>query len=730
MFASLLLGVYLGTHQQPTVSLELRGVRLENAAPILAKVFGMDSLQIGPTLKNDVILVRTKDVDPEILKANLAKTLNGTWLHRTEGWWFTQTDIQKDSEQKLYDKARYKFFTEIVEKSKKKLAATKPLDEAACKQILKDLKAISSSTVNRFNNNIWRRYQKIDDQGPMRRLANRIALRITPDVWMKLTEQNPRIVFCNRPNSMQQPFPIRVDDLFALAIEEQNVWSTYAGTDPLRGPNAGEENSWYYMGEMNEHRQPLKMSDFGTFTMTVELTNQSIEFNAYDAKGKSTLSTSVNSYEYSDEDQNYNYKDEYEKQMKMAVTVTGDAAEYLDLISPKNPYGRREKTKKPISSSLLAKLLHPETIDPLSISAPDIYLSSIQTPNVVMVMNDYQRAARFAEFKNPRFSRSMPSTISDSNGWFIYSQPNPVASRKIMPDRKRLGQTLRYINANKRPLNLEEQANLAYDLPWESESSDAYRAHIEPLQPTEVESYNNRSALRIYGSMNGGERERAKKGGVPFSILSDGVKREIFRAMFFVQKYESQIQMDWNNMSNRSQAQQRQMSEMQNLLYGGIYEEKTFVLPNGLTNDLMLTIEDNSTNNLYCGRPEIADGENYYGGGRSMSASTLGDYLFKLTNPQKYRYEVQNYERIDENDIHLASQRSLTIKLKLNNILYVQWSLTQTLLTDPKTYNSKNLPQNIMDEIKKAYDQAQKNDLDPNRRYYPGPPTKVNPPPR
>ena len=48
MVASFLFGVILGAHQQPKVSLELRGVRMENAALPLARALGMESLDIGP----------------------------------------------------------------------------------------------------------------------------------------------------------------------------------------------------------------------------------------------------------------------------------------------------------------------------------------------------------------------------------------------------------------------------------------------------------------------------------------------------------------------------------------------------------------------------------------------------------------------------------------------------------------------------------------------------------
>ncbi len=734
MFVPLLFGVLIKTHQLPKVSLELRGVRLENAAPILSRSFGMESLEIGPTLKNEVILVRTQNVDPEVLKANLAKVLNGTWLHRKEGWWFTQTDEQKTAEKKIYDKARYKFFTELVEKSKKKLATMVPFDEGLCKKLLKDLQVISTTKVDRRSNNIWLRIAKINEQSPMNRFAYRAAMRITPDVWMKLTEENPRIVFCSKPNGMQQPFPFRIDDLLAMSIQEQNQWSTYAAGEPLRGPIAtgpggSEEEGYYGLGGLNDHREPFKSTDFSYMTMTIELSGQSLEFNAYDAKGKSTVQASINFDEALEEDYNYDYKSEYEKMKKKMVKVTGEADEYLNLISLMDMFGRRKERNQPISPGLLEKILNPEKVDPLSISAPDVYLKSIDTPNVVMAMNDNQRMMRFAEFREARYMRFSPANIVDANGWFLLSQPNPIANRKLMPDRKKLGPMLRFVYAKKRPLNIEEQAAFALQLPWSEEYSWAYQSYMKLVDSSEVESYNSKSSLRIYGSLTPGQVAQAKKGGVQLSALSDDAKQEIFRAIFYSQRYESRVDMDWNAQGEMSPTQQREFQDMQQLLWGGIYEENTFVLPRGLMNGLVITIDDKTTSQLFCGYPESQGEENYYGQGRTMSASSIGEHMFKMTNTQRYRYETQSYNKIDENNIRMASQRHLTVKMKFSNWMHFNWTLSQILINDPTVYTAKTLPKSVLDEIKKGYDQAEKQDKEYGQFYENRSVRKTNPPP-
>ena len=112
-----------------------------------------------------------------------------------------------------------------------------------------------------------------------------------------------------------------------------------------------------------------------------------------------------------------------------------------------------------------------------------------------------------------------------------------------------------------------------------------------------------------------------------------------------------------------------------------------------------------------------------------MTASDLGSYLFKSTNPKRYRWEVQSYNKIDENNIQVASQRVLTMKVKISKLMHFSWSMNQSLITDPKVYSVKNLPQSVLDEIQKAYKEAEKYDKESGHYYDNQGGRKVTPPP-
>ena len=730
------LAVALAWSSRPVpISVELRGVRLENAAPTLAQALGYDSLSIGQNLRNDVLLVRCKDVEPDVFKENLAKVLHATWEKRSDGWRLTQSAEQKNEDQRTYERNRYQFFRELVDKAKNKLGGCKPLDEPECKRIAKEIWNLSLLPFNPDNHSTSQRIAAIDDQSPMSRLCYRMTLRITPDLWMKLTDESPRVVFSTQPNAMQQSFPFPIDDLVGQTMNEQNRWSAYASGVPLRGKSRDDDesdNSW--LGNFNEHRRPFRSDDFHIVTMTLELNSRSIEVNAYNKVGKTTVTTSVNFLD--DDGKDIDRQAELGAGNAQSSSLESDAREYLDLQSPTERNGLQKDYFPKISPTLLAKILHPETTDPLSISTPSVLLPAIGTSNVMMVLSEKDRGIKLQDLK-----ALSGNVIRDSDGWILVEQPDPVSTRKITPDRQRLGNLLRFIYQNRRPLTIEERSALEVALPWESNSSTQYESHLRPLQSNEVEFDPSRSPLRIYGSLTESQRAEATKGPIPLSRLSDEVRLEIYRALFYSPKYESQVQPEIEMESlppfgdqeamAKEAAHQKEMFELQQLIYAGIFSENTFVLPNGLTNNLKFSIDDMSSDDLYCARANPKEKQEFFGSSETISPNSLGERLFKFTNPRKYKYETQSYNKIDTNNIRLASQRTVIMTVTLTSKMKVSWLLNQTLITDAKLYTMKTLPAKILAEIKQGYDEAEKQDkLNDDTGDFDSDPKKRIPPPR
>ena len=717
MVASIIFGLFAGQVQAPGISIELRGVRMENAAPILAKALGMPGLEIDSHLKDDVILVRTKNVAPEQLKAKLAKVLNASWVQTEASWLLGQTNEQRMADKTEEKMTRFKFFSSLVEKSKKTLGNLKPFDEQECLRLQNEIKTLSKLPYRDNDMNFYRLTERIDESGPKSRFVNRLVSRVSVSDWMKLTEQKPRIVFCSRPNSMQQSFSFQIGDLVSMAISEQNLWAKYGGGDPVEAKTSGddEENELSnYLGELNDLREKTKQSDFGYVTMTLDLHSEDISIVVYDEEGMKTHSGSISTFDF----ESYLKSNEESviaaKNPKKKPKYSGDVAEFLNLMSPVNEFGSRRLNLKPLSESLVQKLLHPETTDPLSIAAPDVLLESIASPNVILKLKDELVNTRDPIFEGPDPDLYDGEVMKDADGWFLVRQPNPLHFRRSMPNRKKLGGIIQFAINNRRPLTLEERAKLAFELPWDRAAFDNFETHIKPILVSEVEGPDNRSALRIYGSMTAEQRDQAKKGGILVSRLSEATKEEFFRGLFYADSYESHAET--NGMTEVMYEPGN--GKDRNLTRNGVYEENTFLFPKGFIGDYLISIDESVEETLHCGIKESIEHESsMYYDGNTISPFEFGEFLFQSTNPGRYKRYMERTAPFDENDIHLASKRDITIKIQVKNEVSVAWRLSQTLITDPKTYTSKTLPANVLKALKEGYDLAAQNDRENGQEY-------------
>ncbi len=696
MSVSLLLSCLVFGQQTPKVSLELRGVRLINAGPVLAKTFGFDSLQIGSTIKNEVLLIRTKEVDPEQLKANIAKVLNASWIKRSEGWWLTQTDEQKLSERKIYDKERFQIFSEMMGNAKKALANAHPFDDTECKRLIKEMQSTIPARGVKYDYNFYERFSKIDRQSPLNRLTNRAIQRVTPAQWMNLSEENPRVVFCSNPTMMQKPFPFRMDDLIALAGQEQNQWATSFDQSALK--KIAEDSQLEGIGEQSglfSQTEPFQPKDFSLYTMTFDLNLRRIEFKFYSDKGNMTFSTSVNPYD------DYVESDVAASEEKKPIKLTGEADEFMKLISSGGGEGRTFTSRKQISPSLVEKLLHPESVDPLSIAAPDIYFKGIETPNLVLVLSDEQ-----VTYDRPEAPEGVEYVIEQ--GWCLSKQLNPIELRKHMPDRDQLGKVMRYIEGVRRPLTLEEQGAFALSMPYGETAQYEFWSHLNPIKPKEIDTYNGDGALRIFGSLNSGQRAQAFHGGISVSMLLETARNEMFRSLFFIGDAEGSTNLIVPEDVELTPAQQKFFEEIEAQTYGGVLRENTFSIPNGLTRNMILTFEESSEDLLQCGRKTPSRDAEESSGGIEATPEAIASYLYIAKHPEKFGAEMGERISINENEIFLARKRIVIMKLKISNYLTIDWSLNQIQITDPKKYTVKSLPKPILDAIDKAMIEVEK----------------------
>ncbi len=713
------LALLLSPRQDAKVSLDLKAVRLEQAVPEIARVLGLPSLELGPSIAQDVLLLRAKDVEPNALKAKIALVLNATWEQRPEGWRLYQTDSQKDEEKKIYETERRKYYVDMVKRAQAKLAKLGVFDDQFCSKLHKDCDEITKLyEKNPRDRQNWRKMASIQERTPQNRLAARLASRVTPDMFLALNSERPRVIFCNHPNAMQAGLPFRVDDIINAFVVEQRAWSNYV-TANTPAPPVGDEDeainftrsSMMYLGGS---AKPLELKDLETITVELNLQSFAIELTCYSHDGKQTLKTYYNDF---GDDSGSEVEDApdtpaaaIEKRKKQATKLTGDALEFAELIAPINYY-QSLGPPKPISPSLIEKLTSPETIDPLSIATAEIFSSAVDTPNYAIALSDVDLNSRWADFIDLKPEDYAEAGFAKDKDWTTYHSTNPVLYRHSNAERKRLGNILRFVAKNKRPLSLEEHAQLAFNLPWDSDSLWTYDLLLGVLKTSEVDVSNSRAAYRIFGSMSDEQRSQARKQPVPLGNLSDATKLEVYRGIFCSDSGSTSLQMDEiEDYEKMSEEEIEKFSKMQEALWNGIYQEPTFALPNGVTDKCSISIKEDSMPGLYC-KMQMTNGDQAFYGEQyqQIDAYSLGSSAFRQTKADRYS-PFGGGATYDTSAIWLVSTRTVTIKVYVGQGYFYSWGLTQTLLTDPKIYTLKSLPKDIRDQFDKGYQEAEKQD--------------------
>lgn len=687
------LGLVL-TLQSGAVSVELNGVRLQNAAPVLAKAFGYDSLTIGPSIANEVLLVRAKNVDPNELRDKIASTLNATWEHRPEGWMLTQTASQRAQEVRIYENERERFFTDLSNRSKDYAGGlAKAFDEEAATKLLKELTRFRD-TFTTGNQATSDKFHTLESQGPIERFAHRLILRMTPAMFAKMTDDTPVVIYNSAPNEMQTRYPIAIQDLVSQTIQEINTWASVAenfGKD-YKGP-------YVYLGELAKATKKVNQDSFTHVTVRLSLASSSFFIGVYDINGKQTLQYNVGFSRLG----GLKYLQANNREQS---PLTGEGLEYANLIDD-GTNGMR-LADRPISPTLLEKILTPESVDPLSISATTVYLKAIKSPNIVMILSDDQRLVRKADLDSYQFLRFLDLKVKNENNWFTASYGNPLAEKKNLADRSKLGKLVRYINQSQKPFTLEEEAGVVYSLPWQAEQGESFTSFFNTVNskvgkiPFESMRVEKNAGLRIYGSLDSQQRADAIKDGISVSSLSNATRLELWRAVF--QKSSFFGTLSWDQFQGgMSVPQLAEIKKIEDYARIEMFQEPTFVLPKGITNNLILKIDDKSEQKLIFGaQPGFTIGST------PLSTTEYGYRLYDLSQV-KDSDPKQNY--LDDENIHLGTERNLVVKLYVGPGTFYRWMIKHIAVTDPTRYTIKTLPKNYLDEINASYKNRSENFL-------------------
>ena len=717
MISCLILGL-LVNNQSPKVSLELRGVRLENAAAKIAQSLGIQELKIGPSLLNEVLVIRCTDVEPSTLKEKIAKALNAEWEERSDGWHLAQSEKQRMAELKIDSDERQEIFAKLVRKAQTKLAKLPTFDNNLCQKLQKDIEALAKLPPNDTNVDFWLKTEKIDSQSPLERLSLRMVSQVTPDMIAQLSPDYSRIVYCTNPTNMQVAFPFAVRDILAGAIQEQTIWANFGTGEvvTLKGTSRrgdavatgeGEEGDTESntLGSLNGNRKPYKPGDFFTVTMALNLSTESIDITAYDKDGHQTISSNFSGV---DEDYiaSFDSAKPIPNQSPTVVTFQGEAKEFRD--SFVMGYRNRGRTRVTPSQALQAKALQPEIFDPLSFTAPEVVFASAKRPNIVAVVGDEFITASQSNMLSRMATPESVGIEEFDRNWQTFRYKNPLSEKRSRVDRKVLGNLLRFITKNNRDLTLDELSKVATSVPDGQLYNYLLNGYLYAFTGTPILSSNMIEPLRIYGSMSEDIRKRATQSGVSLGQTSEALQRIMFHSLFCSERnFDPEIA----SPEEPTEQQQKDLEKLEQLVYGGIFGDPTFSMPNGLRNNYFVKMSEDKEKMIAVQSVPLktTSGSNPLQGiYTSIDASSLGAMMFMQTKPEVFGGNRQ-MTKLDTTSIKLKTVHNVTIRLEIGNGMAYLWHLQNQTNDDAKIYTLDTLPKEIRDEIAEGYKEAEEN---------------------
>jgi hypothetical protein len=737
--------------QSQSVTLDILGERLETAAPKIANAIGIESVVISPKFENQVVMISVKNVPREEFIKQFEKTVNLSFVKRSEGWWLQQTPEQQISEEKAEREALDRKLNDALQQAKDSVAKQVSFSDTEAAKLLKDIDASSprmTQSGDGFSFNMPPDYAKNQARTPASRFMSRVLARLKNFHLNGLTDANPRIVFSTQPTAMQRAFPFDVSDLVQQLASETDVWNAAIEDRKARQPKkesssaterlavvaiAGSSGSTFEIGadggmsQTSISTRPIRGRDLQCMTLAVNIRNEpSFTLTVYDKSDSVILS---NTYP----DLGFMKLSQDRSEFGLSSDLKGKPkAKWMEFAEIFLKGQRYEVGSKP-SGSLYQQLLNPESVEVTAHSLAPLLKQELGDRNIISVLDDSMLTALSVDLKakhplsaNYFFDVANSAEINDR--WALRGLLNPRPLRNQQVDRKKLGNYLRFFDKNKRDLTIEEEAGFVVNLPWIPNAMGTYSVY-QRMMDFNIPGMNSNgveeTALRIYGSLSSTERELAKKSGIPLSQLNSTAQRELYRAIFspdYANFYLEPALTPGGPITNQrmffgggtfaapaavATAISGSMSEQKrpapSKYSKGKMQEPTFALPNGLQPGMRFVMSESSTPVLINGSEKKGRFSKFVGG---IDPTSFGMMLQEQKNPQPTGsngglfFGGGSGFDLDENRIIVGRARAIKFGVVMpDEPMMKAWNLNKDVVEDAKLYSTSTLPDGIKKQL-------------------------------
>jgi len=706
-FATLLLSLVVRYPLDQTVSATVRAMPAPKAIAELAKQTGVP-LTAMQSVKDDVLIIRVKDVPLGVLMDKIATTIHAGWEKDGDGYRLVRTDAMRRQEEAMDVVEETKLYEAGIQAKRKALDVLGVLDDKKATYVVQRLKAIHDRMDPNgvfVSNNDWRSTQEVTDQSPANRALLRVCAMLKAEDLAKLP-YNKRIVYSTQPTRMQVQMPGNMSQIMADFKRETALMA-----DANSRIMGGAERSWMF-GDQSLYGQSagvptkvllsaFKNPYFGGIQLQLQIANE---------KGK--LMGTANS----------NFSRDYEAMSKTMAAENNQKEEPIKL-SPDSEALRDKMSvlirpnatpAGPLPADVLAKVLKPEDNDPLSFVVTDVLFEVARAKNLNLVAAPPD-IALMAMTAMPATKPSAALTMLTmpelggvvADGWLTEEAPTQSQFRSDRIDRPSLGNLLRAA-MKKGKLTIDDAAAFALKN-GSDQTAWLLSVFLATLGQADARFQGwNWDALRLYGTFTPSQ-SRTFQAKQPLSLQALTPQQQaIVHKMVFDSQYVNlnmapQVQMAGGNQQEDFEA-----------FYNGLGREPTEAMPNGIPFDGTLTVEFQRDSVVFLGN---VDGNPQWMTNRAFTATELAWEVYQRERKDLFPWmSDSNQGPVKFDKLRLGDRLLVNMTFKFTKVLTMATSLQENTYGEGQEFSISNLP----DSFKKAYETAYNQQVEQYKNMKPG----------
>lgn len=622
-------------------------------------------ITFNKNVANDVVGICAPKATARQIMDQIAFTLQAEWKEQGGEWTLYRSDAQIKAQAELNRKERI----DQIKRSLDRLPADKPWTSGDAKAVAAQINTFERQAQN-GGNFVGRGYQDVQAKMPANRLLIRALRALKPETIADIPKPT-RMVYSSAPNRMQRALPAALGaDLQQFAQESNDLRTAWIPSDNQNGiffpqPNEVKKVAWVIVS--------VKYETLGGIRA---------ELNAYDEKGLSvgqamqTLNLDLPSEQFKPEpvksgDKLVDLQPLSKRLLDFAKLSMGSRA---FLPSPEvRDFLYRPKQNEPLSllNSELIEALSNDEGKPVALSLPEIQifvmLSLAQDGRVSL--NRYKSSLQLSGIKR-----------EEKDGWICYRETNPELGRTRRVDRQAFDDYFRRIERDKRQ-TLDGFAEMVLRYPGRLEDTMfPIFLMLTGIYPENLQYGDDLSAVRLYGSLNGAQRDALRKGAkLALGDFSTGQQQVLHQLVFNRVNRNVSFSIESEDGPGRD-------------FHRSALNEPTIAFPNGLSDPFEVSAEVSDSRSWFQ--------KQSWGAVQPVDTNTMAWHIFQKERLDLFPYMATTNQGEDGGYAE-GHQRAWEFKFRMTKNSSIIERLSDHTYPDGAFTKFAQLPKELRDQIDK-----------------------------